>query len=61
MTSMNNLDMRSLLLLTSLSPYFSQRSFNCVKSRTVVPHKDAVFSISTIFPFSSEKLIYKFT
>ena len=43
-------------LLTNLSPYFSQSSFICVKSRTVVPHKVAVFSTNTTLPLSSENL-----
>ena len=44
--------------LTSLSPNFSQSSFICVKSRTVVPHKEATFSMSTTFPSSSRNLNY---
>jgi len=42
--------------ITNLSPYFSQSSFICVKSRTVVPHNDAVFSTRTTLFFSSENL-----
>lgn len=42
--------------MTKLSPYFSQSSFICVKSRTVVPHNDAVFSIRTTLFFSCENL-----
>merc|ERR1719195_1426054 len=34
----------------SLSENFSQSSFICVKSLTVVPHKEAVFSTSTTLP-----------
>ena len=44
------------LLLTNLSPYFSQSSFICLKSRVVVPHKLAVFSTRTTLPFRLEKL-----
>jgi len=42
--------------MTNLSPYFSQSSFICVKSRTVVPHKEAVFSMRTTLPLRSENL-----
>ena len=48
-----------LFKLTSLSPNFSQSSFICVKSRTVVPHNDATFSISTTFPCSELNLNWK--
>ena len=32
---------------------FSHNSFICVKSLTVVPHKEAVFSTSTTLPLNS--------
>ena len=48
-----------LFKLTSLSPNFSQSSFICVKSRTVVPHNDATFSIRTTFPCSELNLNWK--
>ena len=44
---------------TSFSPYFWQSSFICVKSRTVVPHNEAVFSMRTTLPLRSEKRNWK--
>lgn len=42
--------------ITSLSPNFSASWLSWVKSLVVVPQRDAVFSTSTTFPFSSENL-----
>jgi len=42
--------------MTNWSPNFSLSSFICVKSRTVVPHNEAVFSMRTILSLSSENL-----
>ena len=44
---------------TSFFPYFWQSSFICVKSRTVVPHNEAVFSMRTTLPLRSEKRNWK--
>lgn len=42
--------------MTKSEPNFSQSSFICVKSRIVVPHKEAVFSTRTTLPSRSENL-----
>ena len=47
------------MILTSLSPNFSQSWLICVKSLTVVPHKVAVFWIRTTLPFRDEKSSWK--